>query len=160
FRRVKHEYIPAADAWLEHAFPQNSPVANEDKPTQKIIATPRPDGRLEIDLTGVELEVQPQARGRYLIAPSSGEERRSTLADMMGRALNATESELKNVLQVGQRFIRGVTKGIAWFVLTFMVAAYLLVDLKRVASFFRSLFPEKYRGEYLEIERGLDKGLE
>jgi predicted PurR-regulated permease PerM len=52
-----------------------------------------------------------------------------------------------------------VVKGLAWFILTFMVAAYLLIDPGRVLAFARSLVPTPHRAAYDELVVEVDRGL-
>jgi predicted PurR-regulated permease PerM len=81
------------------------------------------------------------------------------LSDLLGQLTRSTETEMKSALAVGQRFLRGVVRAIAWFVLTFMVAAYLLVDTARVMGFLRSLVPAEHRPEFDEVLLEIDRGL-
>jgi len=98
--------------------------------------------------------------GRWVVGPrSDSDERRPRLADFLGRAASATESEMKGLLLVGQRFLKKVLKGFAWFVLTFMVAAYLLIDVERVKAFMRSLVPQMHQDGYDQLLGHVDRGL-
>jgi predicted PurR-regulated permease PerM len=56
-------------------------------------------------------------------------------------------------------FVAGVTGFLTKFVVTFMLAAFILIDLDRVNGFIRSLVPADYRDSFDEIVRGLDRGL-
>jgi predicted PurR-regulated permease PerM len=85
--------------------------------------------------------------------------RRTRLADLIGHAATATESELRSLLDVGRRFVASLIKGFAFFILTFMVAAYLLVDLDRVMTFLRSLVPPQHRAAFDDLSVELDRGL-
>jgi putative heme transporter len=49
--------------------------------------------------------------------------------------------------------------GIGRLFLVLMVAAFILVDLRRVQEFLRSLVPEQYQGDYERIASGIDRGL-
>jgi predicted PurR-regulated permease PerM len=77
----------------------------------------------------------------------------------LGQAAHGAQSELSEVVLVGRRFVSGALRAFAWFILTFMVAAYLLVDTERVSAFLRSLVPAQHRKDYdllaIEIDRGL-----
>jgi predicted PurR-regulated permease PerM len=159
-QRVRTEYVPRADAWLEQNFPQEVEGDPEPRPERKLTVAESAPGRYEISLEGMELEVDPVGKGRYVIGPrSDADEKRARLADMLGHAATATETELKSVLAVGRRFVTGVLKGFAWFILTFMVAAYLLVDLDRVMAFLRSLVPAQHREAYDQLLGEMDRGL-
>ena len=47
-----------------------------------------------------------------------------------------------------QKFLAGVFGFLTSFVITFMIAAFVLVDVGRVNRFIRSLVPREYRGEF------------
>jgi predicted PurR-regulated permease PerM len=159
--RVRTEIVPRADAWLIATFP--TPESIEEaapRPERKLAVEEKAPGRYEVSLEGMELEIEPAGSGRYVVGPrDDGDVRRARLADVIGHAATATESELKSLLAVGQRFIAGVIKGFAFFILTFMVAAYLLVDLDRVMTFLRSLVPPQYRSAYDDLMVEFDRGL-
>lgn len=161
FTKVRQHYVPAADAWLEAHFPrEESSDEAEPRPERKLTLKPRHNGEYEISLEGMELEVVQSGRGRWVIGPrSDADDRRPRLADLLGRAASSTETEMKGVLVVGQRFLTSIFKGFAWFVLTFMVAAYLLVDIDRVLQFFRNLIPLRRRSLYDELVAEIDRGL-
>ena len=162
FRKVKTSYVPEADRWLEAHFPLEPAAESEPEPRPERKLTIKQKGahELEVSLEGLSLEVEAKGGGRYLVGPrSDSDEKKPRLADLLGKAASATESEMKSVLAVGGRFVSSVLKGFAWFVLTFMVAAYVLVDVDRVMAFLRSLVPDQYRVDLDELTRQVDRGL-
>jgi predicted PurR-regulated permease PerM len=161
FRKVRTEIVPSADAWLEATFPDLPRNENERlRPERKLVVTPNQQGGFEVSLEGLELEIEPAGKNRYVIGPRDDwDQRRTRLADLLAHAATATESEMKEVLLVGQRFVSKIIKGFAFFILMFMVAAYLLVDLDRVMGFLRSLVPARHRSDYDELLREFDRGL-
>jgi len=162
FAKVRQSYVPAADRWLETNFPQEAPGPGEvePRPERKLVVTPKPNGTYEVSLEGLELELDPKGGGRYVVGPRDDtDEKRPRLADLLARAATATQTELSSVLAVGQRFVKSAFKIFAWFVLTFMVAAYLLVDLQRVLDFLRLLVPDSYRTSVDELLKQIDAGL-
>jgi predicted PurR-regulated permease PerM len=161
FSDVRHEYLPRADAWLEQAFPREAPEVAEPRVERKLKIVEKKAGEYELSLDGLQLEVQASGKGRWVIGPRPENEGRdkTRLSDLLLRVTRSTETEFKGVLEVGQRFVASVVKGFAWFVLTFMVAAYLLADLDRVMEFFRSLVPEPHRPTYDELLAEIDRGL-
>ena len=149
-QRVKKQYVPRADAWLDANFPRDEDPATapppeeqiEPRPERKIKVTEVKPGQYEISLEGLQLEVDPTGRGRYVVGPrSDADEKRTRLTEMLTQAARAGENELRGVIAAGQHFVGAVIKGFAWFILTFMVAAYLLIDVERVMGFLRSLVP-------------------
>ncbi len=167
-QRVKKQYVPRADAWLEANFPRDEGEAPplppeeqiEPRPERKIRVTELKPGQYEVSLEGLQLEVDPTGRGRYVVGPrSDADERRTRLTEMLTQAARAGENELRGVVAMGQRFIGVVVKGFAWFILTFMVAAYILIDIERVMAFLRSLVPARHRHTLDELLREIDRGL-
>jgi predicted PurR-regulated permease PerM len=167
-QRVKKQYVPRADAWLDANFPRDEDAATAPPPEEQI--EPRPErkirvsevkpGQYEISLEGLQLEVDPTGRGRYVVGPrSDADEKRTRLTEMLTQAARAGENELRGVIALGQHFVSVVIKGFAWFILTFMVAAYLLIDVDRVMGFLRSLVPQQHRYAFDEILREIDRGL-
>ncbi len=168
-QRVKKLYVPRADAWLDANFPREEeggspPVAGEEqvepRPERKIRVTEIKPGQYEISLENLQLEVDPTGRGRYVVGPrSDADEKRTRLTEMLTQAARAGENELRGIIAYGQRFLGVVVKGFAWFILTFMVAAYLLIDVDRVMAFLRSLVPLQHRHTLDELLREIDRGL-
>jgi predicted PurR-regulated permease PerM len=163
FTRVKTEWVPRADAWLDRNFPVEESRLTEEqeqRPERKLLVTERRSGQYEVSLDGLELQVDAAGKGRYVIGPREGAEaRRARLSDLLTQAASATEDEMKGLVLVGQRFVASVVKGVAWFLLTFFVAAYVLIDLDRVMGFLRSLVPERHRASFDELIVEMDRGL-
>lgn len=166
FARVKKQYVPRADAWLDANFPRDEeapPAASDEvepRPERKLRIVEKRPGEYEVSLEGLQLEVDPTGRGRFVIGPrSDADERHTRLTEMLTQAARAGENEVRGVLAYGQHFVSAVIKGFAWFILTFMVAAYLLIDVDRVMAFLRSLVPPQYRLTLDEILREVDRGL-
>lgn len=162
FAHLKKDYVPKADAWLEINFPQEAPPEADEgpRPERKLVVTEMGPGKYEVSLEGLELELEPTGGGRYVVGPrSDSDEKRPRLADLIGRAVSATQTEFTRLLDVGRRWVASVLKTFAWFVLTFMVAAYLLVDLQRVMWFLRSLVPEQQRGAFDDLVVEMNRGL-
>jgi len=167
-QRVKRQYVPRADAWLEQNFPRDEDPSTatppeelvEPRPERKIRVTEVKPGQYEISLESLQLEVDPTGRGRYIVGPrSDADEKRTRLTEMLTQAARAGENELRGIIAYGQRFLGVVIKGFAWFILTFMVAAYLLIDIDRVMAFLRSLVPAQHRNALDELLREIDRGL-
>ena len=162
--RVKKQYVPRADAWLEANFPrEEEPLFDEQgepRPERKLRFVEKRPGEYELSLEGLQLEIDPTGRGRYVVGPrSDGDERKTRLTEMLTQAARAGENELRSVIALGQHFAALVIKGLAWFILTFMVAAYLLIDADRVMAFLRSLVPAQHRHTLDDLLREVDRGL-
>ncbi len=164
FVRVKKLYVPRVDGWLEANFPREEPPptdeAAEPRPERKLRVVQRANGEYEVSLEGLQLELNPTGRGRYVVGPrSDADERKTRLTEMLTQAARAGENELRSVIALGQHFAAVVIKGFAWFILTFMVAAYLLIEPDRVMGFLRSLVPPQHRHTLDELLREIDRGL-
>jgi predicted PurR-regulated permease PerM len=161
FTHVRKDLVPRADAWLETNFPQDVPSGEEEpRPERKLLVSQKAPGRFEVSLEGLALEFEPTGSGRYVVGPrSDSDEKRPRLADMLGRAATATQTEMTQLLSVGRRFVGSALKAFAWFVLTFMVAAYLLVDAQRAMGFLRSLVPQPQQPAFDDLAREMDRGL-
>jgi predicted PurR-regulated permease PerM len=158
-RQVRTEYVPRADAWLEQRFDAPAELVT-DPPARKLIVTERRKGEYEIDLAQLQLEIEPAGKNRYVIGPrNDADEPKGRLSDLLAQMTRSTETEMRGVVEIGQRFVRGLVRTFAWFVLTFMVAAYLLVDTQRVLGFFRSLVTPHRRPEFDELATEIDRGL-
>jgi predicted PurR-regulated permease PerM len=159
-RRVRSEYLPRADAWLEERFESRPLHEIERPPPRRLLVTQRGPGQFEVNLDGLQLEIDPAGKGRYVIGPrDDSDEPKGRLSDLLAQLTRSTESEMRGLLETGQRFVRGLVRGFAWFVLTFMVAAYLLIDVQRVMGFFRSLAPPGRRADFDELVAEVDRGL-
>jgi predicted PurR-regulated permease PerM len=159
--RVRTEWVPRADAWVDERLDSNRTHEEPPQPvTRHLSVIDRGHGRYEVDLTGLELEIDPAGKGRYVIGPrDDSDEPKGRLSDLLSQLTRSTESEVRGVVATGQRLVSGVVRGVAWFVLTFMVAAYLLVDVERVMLFARSLAPAGRRADFDELASEIDRGL-
>jgi predicted PurR-regulated permease PerM len=161
FRKVRTEMVPQADAWLEATFPDLPRTESEKlRPERKLVVTPNKEGGFEVSLENLELEIEPAGKNRFVVGPRDDwDQKRTRLADLLAHAATSSETEMKEVLLVGQRFVSKIIKGFAFFILMFMVAAYLLVDLDRVMGFLRSLVPVQHRESYDHLLKEFDRGL-
>jgi predicted PurR-regulated permease PerM len=172
-KKVELEYLPKAGAWVDstlgagtRAAPAETPEATPPK-RHELVFEPLDDGKFRIDLTGLNLEVQPQEGGRLVIAPpaleaddANGEGRwEKSIKQWIAGRLKSTEVQSKKALEYGQAFVAGVLTGIARLILVLMVAAFILIDLQRLRAFLRSLVPDSYRFDYDRIASGIDRGL-
>jgi hypothetical protein len=82
-RRVRTEWLPRADQWLDERFESRT---HDDAPTppRRLLVTQTRPGQYEVDLAGLELELDPMGKGRYVIAP------RDDSDEPKGRILRST----------------------------------------------------------------------
>jgi predicted PurR-regulated permease PerM len=173
-RRLNEEWLPRIGGWVDERFGAGAPAAGEveRKPTpprrNDIVWEPLPDGKFRLDLSGLNLEVQPLSEGRFIIAPpkrldegeNHGEGRwERSIKQWIAEQLKSGEDQSRRALEYGQKFVTGVVTGVARLVLVLMVAAFILIDLGRVRRFLRSLVPDTYAQDYDRIAHGIDRGL-
>jgi predicted PurR-regulated permease PerM len=73
--------------------------------------------------------------------------------------MNRLKADMVRFLGFGRQLITKVVGSVFTLFLTFMVAAFILVDTERILSFWRSLVPKKYHLRYNDLLKSLDRGL-
>jgi predicted PurR-regulated permease PerM len=179
FRKLNEDYLPRAGAWIDQNLGaqnqgagSNTAAAPEPKPAlperRDLLVETLPDGRWRVDLSGLALEVEPTAGGRYIIGPpkpvdltDNGPEGKweRSIKQWVAERVKTTELQSKRAIEYGQAFVTGVISGVARMILVLMVAAFMLIDLQRVRGFTRSLVPLQYHRDYDHIVGGIDRGL-
>jgi len=173
YKRINEEWTPQAAHWLEGRFPSLVGVkaAQDDVPAPELplppgtafTATPLPGGGYAMQLTpgGVDIKVMPD--GSYHVQSHEARTEPASLEDKLRtfvkRALVGLQSQLNDLLRLGQSLIAGFIRGIFLFFFTLMIGAFILIDLEKVHAFLRSLFPVNVRDDYDVIIAGIDRGL-
>jgi len=83
----------------------------------------------------------------------------TAIKELGSKLLSSEQGSVSNVLEIGQKIIAALAASLINIVLTLMLAAFILIDTPRIMGFFRSLSPPKYRNEYDDILKALDRGL-
>src|SRR5690606_12553179 len=166
FERFNQEWVPSAEAWVEQEFGELFDASVNAAPApetpSELFIEPMSDGTFRIDLQSVRLAAQPQDDGTWIVGmPSPIETPRYTdirggLRDFLTGEAQRLGSALGPALQA---VIASVTGFLTNFVLTFMIGAFVLVDMSRVNAFVRSLIPAEYRHDFEELWRSMDRGL-
>jgi predicted PurR-regulated permease PerM len=73
--------------------------------------------------------------------------------------MNRLKADMVRFLGLGRKMIEKIVGSVFTLFLTFMVAAFILVDTARILSFWRSLVSKKYHARYNDLLKSLDKGL-
>jgi len=156
---LNEEWIPRVSGWFDHTFEPMLAVDAENPPTSsELVMVPLGDGSWQVDLEGVRLEVQETREGTWIIRPPP--EGPTDLDETLRRTLATKGAELTRVIAPAlQAFATGVASFLTKLILTFMLAAFILIDLHRVNRFIRSLVPSEYRVDFDELLGGMDKGL-
>jgi predicted PurR-regulated permease PerM len=172
-RKLNEVWVPKIGDWIDERFGAGVPAvldpAQKPAPSTRadIIWEPLPDGKFRLDLSGMNLEVQPLPEGHFLITPPKADDGdhngeghwERSIKKWIADQVKSGEMQGKKAIEYGQKFVTGVVTGVARLVLVLMVAAFILIDLGRVRAFIRSLVPENYRQDYDRIAHGVDRGL-
>lgn len=168
--KANEEWLPDASGWLDKNFGDVMPGGETDSgggvedgaspggPASQVVITPGSDGSFSVDLDNLNLEIQESSNGGYVISPN--EQRSQDFADVLRQLVAEKGGEL--TVAVGsaiQAVVVGVMSFLTKLVITFMLAAFILVDIDRVVNFVRSLVPREYRRDYQRILKGVDAGM-
>jgi len=174
YKRINDEWTPQMARWLEHKFPSLKPVKSETDvqpivpdvplpPGTAFTMTPLPDGRFAVQLTPNGVDVHPTPDGGYHVqaveAPPEALTLEDKLRSFVTKAVVGLQSQLNDLLRLGQELVFGFIRGIFLFFFTLMIAAFMLIDLDKVHGFLRSLFPANVRDDYDIIKEGIDRGM-
>lgn len=174
YKKINEEWTPEIARWLEVRFPSlagvktapDEPVVVPDVPLPPGTAftmTPLPDGRFAVQLAPNGLDLKPQPDGAYHLVANEQPTEPLTLEDKLRafvqKGMVGLQSKLDDVVRLGQSLLVGFVRGIFLFFFTLMIGAFILIDMEKVHSFLRSLFPQNVRDDYDVIIAGIDRGL-
>jgi predicted PurR-regulated permease PerM len=174
YKKVNDEWTPQMARWLEQRFPSlaevktapDEPAIVPDVPLPPGTAftmTPLPDGRFAIQLAPNGVDIKPLPDGAFHIQANEAPPELLTLEDKLRayakRGMLGLQSQLNDLVRLGQEVLTGFIRGIFLFFFTLMIGAFLLIDLEKVHGFLRSLFPANVRDDYDVIKAGIDRGL-
>ena len=157
--RLNQEWLPRASEWFERTFPGLLGGEPEDEAEQvsELLVVPQADGSYKVDLRGAHLEVH-ESGGGWVIETQAPQQQ--TFAELIRDIVASKGDELT---AAATEAVRAIVTGIAAFLtdllITFLIAAFILVDLDRVQRFVRSLVPAEYRSDFDSIARGVDEGM-
>ncbi|HEY8073094.1 MAG TPA: AI-2E family transporter [Labilithrix sp.] len=174
-RTVRTEWVPAVQARLrsvgfgpEEQTPEPvseiepAPSASAEPPAT-IVARPRADGSLAIELHG-PLEVRPAKGGGYTIE-ATREQKKSPfdvehmVADVASKSMSYAQTNALELVKVGRDIIAGVSRAIFVFGITLMLAAYMMLTRERIVGFFVSLARPAARPSFKDLLARIDRGL-
>jgi predicted PurR-regulated permease PerM len=174
YQRVNEEWTPEIARWIERSFPSLAaergiaaapagPATAPLPPGTAFTMTRLPDGRYALQLAPNGLEIQPRPGGAFHVhaneAPPEPQHLEDKLRAYVQRAVVGLQSKLNGVVRLGQSLVVGFVRGIFLFFFTLMIGAFILIDMEKVHSFLRSLFPHHVRADYDVIIAGIDRGL-
>lgn len=160
-------WLPKAMQWVQDTFgaflPQKSDLPPPQAAGAEIVMQQLPDGTWRVDLDGMRLRAEAQADGTWVVgAPATphADSADSDLGNQVRELVSTRAEELTGFIGPAiQALVMGVAGFLTSFVLTFMIAAFILVDIERVKRFVRSLVPHDSRAGFDELWKGMDKGL-
>lgn len=158
---LEDEWLPQLGAWIDDVTGGALEPAPEVEPEPStLVVHPQPDGSFVVDLSQAHLEVHESSSGGGYVIVAKPREPSPRSADVLRDLVTLEADELSEAVSAG---FRTVVTGIAAFlgdvIITLLLAAYILVDLDRIAGFLRSLVPVEHRGDFEELIDGLDLGL-
>lgn len=160
--KFNQEWLPRASAWVDETFPDFlSEEPEPDPPEHTEVVATKIDGKSwKLDLKGVRMRAQQQPDGTWIFGPPPTKPAVHGFDDDVRALIARQGSELTAVLGPAlQSIIAGITGFLTSFVITFMIAAFVLMDVDRVNRFVRSLVPFEYRGQFEELWVSMDRGL-
>jgi len=179
--KVSKEWGPVFDEKIRDItslFPEPEiivplPVIENNEPQSKTTVIQKENGELVKILDGYTYEIRGLDSDRIEIVPhlkigreSGVEENEQVPLDintqisiLAEEGMNRLKADMVRFLGFGRQLITKVVGSVFTLFLTFMVAAFILVDTERILSFWRSLVPKKYHLRYNDLLKSLDRGL-
>jgi len=179
--KVSKEWGPVFDEKIRDItslFPEPEimeplPVIENNEPQSKTTVTQKENGELLKILDGYTYEIRGLDSDRIEVVPhrkigreSGIEENEQVPLDintqisiLAEEGMNRLKADMVRFLGFGRQLITKVVGSVFTLFLTFMVAAFILVDTERILSFWRSLVPKKYHLRYNDLLKSLDRGL-
>lgn len=156
----------ASRAW--EAVRRRPPRARDQVPA--LVARPQPGGGFAIQIRGVAVELTDLGQGRYQVqlqppedvVPEPEEEEIDVEKAISARLRSWVDSlgaRVVDYVTVGQSVVTGIAGGLGLIALTFVIAAFLSIDLQAIHRFFRSLVPRGWADDYDELISDLEEGL-
>jgi len=81
------------------------------------------------------------------------------IADGLNEANAWLRGSMKDVMAFSRGIIAGTVRTLFFFLLFFMLTAFMSMDAPRIVSFFESLVPKYWRGDYGRLLGGVEAGL-
>ena len=161
---VDEKWVPELARWLETRFPTLAGVKRMPKaappepsvplpPGTAFTITPLPDahGSFAVQIAPAGFDMKPLETGGWHIATAETTSEPQNLEDKLRvyvkKAANSLQSQLDELVVLGQSLLAGFIRGIFMFFVTLMIAAFILIDLEKVHAFLRSLFPANVRDD-------------
>jgi len=106
---------------------------------------------------GIPLDVSPEVgvshEGRFSVDLAAG------IAEALKDASGSLRGRLGDVVALSRDVLAGTLETLFFFVLLFMLTAFISVDAPRIVRFFETLLPTPWRDDYRRLLHGIDTGL-
>jgi len=163
--RINEEWLPRAEAWIQSEFGEYLETAATPPKTEQpsdLFIEPMPDGTFRVDLERMRVAVHQVDHDTWIIGsqPKGATQPTADLSGGLRELITHEAAEIGSSLGPAvQAIIASIAGFLTNFVITFMIAAFVLVDLSRVNRFVRSLIPLQYRHDFEELWNSMDRGL-
>lgn len=146
---------------------ESDAVAEEPLPVLFTIST-REDGTLAVHAGDEDLIVQGLDDGQFLItaasragnsSPHVGLDLEQALNDSLNSAVETSGKEVANVLQLSQRLLGKLISALVAIFVTFMVAAFISIDVPRIVRAIEGFFPGVEHDSTERLLSRLNRGL-
>jgi predicted PurR-regulated permease PerM len=163
---VRDEWVPEIRDRLE-AFgivaPVPSPLPEPAKEEAALVARPRPDGSVAVEI-GSGLLVTPTGHGAYAITPAHLEtherfDANKLLSDLVFKSFAYAQTNALEIALIGRNIVTEVSRAIFVFGITLMLAAYLMLTRDRIIRFFTLLVRPHARVDFVHFLARMDRGL-
>lgn len=132
-----------------------------------LVVTRIRDGEWGIRVNESSLEIEQLGEGRFNFTARPGRQNASTVANIRDQILDSVRGGLEeiggrvigSIVGMVQGIVQGVMGAVIGIIITFMVAAFLLIDLHHIRATARARIPERYRSHYDELLSRLDDGV-
>lgn len=142
-------------------------LGNDVEDRSNLVVTRLADGTYGVRVNENSIEVEHLGEGRYNFSARAGRARGSAAANLREEVMAAIQHSVEKVggsiigavVSLFQSLIAGVLGGMIAVIVTFMVAAFLLIDMPRIKVLLRERIPNRYLEHYDELMQRLDGSL-
>lgn len=167
--RFNKEWLPRGEAWLERNFGELMQADGEEEPSPGPEDEPHRtglalktlgNGSQVVDLQDFKLHIYEHREGGWIVEPERVLSHKALPRFDLREIIANKGGEMTLLFGEWLRSaITGIAQFLTHFVLTFMVAAFILIDIRKVSQFLRSLVPIDFRPAFDEIMEGIDQGM-
>lgn len=163
---LESEYLPRAETWIESQFGEflsdepEAAIEQVELPNE-LVVRPLGDGSFAVDLEQVKMAAKQREDGTWVLGSVADPvHTEGELGGVLRSFVASQSAKLGTVIGPAlSALIAGVTEFLTNFVITFMIAAFILVDLRRVNASVRGLVPAEYQADFEVLWASMDKGL-